>query len=205
MRRVVMLPFLAAFSLATHAAPEKEGPPVDASPEHIAELIAKLEGGGMANQVRASGAYKELMKIGRSAIPQLVRAAEGDKPWVRLWAAAALAATGDKRAVEPVLAVMDDPLTQARMIAVWHGAGLHHLDSRIAPAVVRRLNDNSADVRKWAARALTERIKFRGAVDAVEKMMHDGSPSGRAPLISWSMTSRTPPPPAAPAGKRSRR
>ena len=204
MRKVAVV-LLLTLDLVASAAPEKKvpapkAPPVDKSPEHIAELIAKLEGGSMSERVRALKAYKELLRIGRPAIPQLVKAAQGDKPWVRVWAGAALAASGDRRAVGPLLKLMEDPFAEARMIATWHGSGLHHLDRRIAPTVVRRLGDPNDGVRQWAEKALRQRIKFRGAMRELEKMTHSDSPNGRT-LAFKLLMSRRKQDPAAVIGK----
>ena len=188
--RTLTVVLVAALSVAVAAAPRKKPPPPDRSPEHIAELIAKLEGGSMGERVRASKAYKELTRIGRAAVPQLVAAANGDKPWVRVWAAAALASTRDPRAVEPLLKVLEDPLAEARMIATWHGAGLHNLDKRIAPAIVRRLADSAASVRQWAEKAIRERIKFRGILDDLQKMTSSDSAFGRTSAFKLLMGHR---------------
>ena len=174
----------------TEAAPKKKRPPPDKSPEHIAELIGKLEGEGMPERVRAKGAYDELLRIGRPAVPQLVEATRSEKPYVRVWSAAALASTRDPRAVEPVLRLLEDPFVEVRLIVAWHGAGLHQLDKRIAPAIVRRLGDSNHDVRQWAQRALKERIKFRGAMPELEKMTRGDSAVGRALAFKILMARR---------------
>ena len=153
--------------------------PVDASPEHIAELIAKLEGADMAQRVRAMAAYKELVRIGKPAVPQLVEASQSPKPYVRVWSAAALGASGDRRAVQPMLRLFNDPVADVRKITVWHGAGLHKFDEGIAPAVVERLGDTSIEVRQWATRAINERIGLAKATPHLEAMTHSDSPNGR--------------------------
>lgn len=142
--------------------------PPDTSAEHIAQLISRLDGGSMSERVRAKGAYEELLAIGKPAIPQLVEAASDKRPWVRVWTGAALAQSRDARAVEPILALLKDPFVETRMIASWHAAAMADLDARIAPAIARNLRDSSADVRKWADRAIRERLKYARCAEEIE-------------------------------------
>lgn len=174
------------FGLAGAAPPKKAEAPLDTSPEHIAELIGKLN----RQSVGASNAYKELVRIGPAALPQLVEAVESKKPWVRVWAGAALGASRDPRAVDPMLKLLQDPFFQARKIAAWHAAGLHRLDKRIAPAIVQRLTDSDEGVRGWAERALIKCIKFRGAVGELTKMTHGDSAMGRTAAFKLLMRHR---------------
>lgn len=189
--------FILALSIPAMALAATDAGPVDSSPAHVAELIQKLDGEGMSQQVAAKGAYEELMRIGRPAIPQLLEAAQDKSPWVRLWSGAALAATHDAQAVEPLLRLMEDPFPTARAIAVWHGAGLHDLDPRIAPRVVQRLADSAGEVRKWAERALRERVKLRGVTGDLEALLASDSPSGRMLAFKLLMSVREQEPLAA--------
>ena len=199
MNRLALTIFLAlGLAVEARAAPPKTPP--DTSPERIAELIEKLQGGSMSERVRAKGAYEQLLRIGPAAVPQLVAAVRSRKPWVRVWAGAALAATRDPRAIEPMLELLEDPFLDARKIATWHAAGLHRLDDRIAPAIVRRLADDDATVRNWAQRALRERIKFRGIVPELKKMTHSDSAPGRTLAFKLLMTHQKQDPKAAIAG-----
>lgn len=168
------------------AGESKPGP--DASPEHISELISRLDGGSMSERVRAKGAYEELVAIGKPAIPQLVAAATDKRPWVRVWAGAALAQSRDARAVEPLLALLKDSLPEARTIATWHAAGLAELDPRIAPAVAQNLRDPNPDVRKWADRAIRERLKYPRCAQEIDLSLRCDLPPARAlafKLLLW--------------------
>ena len=180
---------LSALALAVAATAGTNDPPVDTSRERIAGLIEQLDGGSMGERVRAKNAYEQLQQIGPAAVPQLLEATGSESRWIRLWAMAALASTRDACAVEPALRLMEDPFFEVRKIATWHGAGLHELDGRIAPAVARRLADADWGVREWAQKALRERVKFRGAEAELEKMTHGDSATGRALafklLVRW--------------------
>jgi HEAT repeat protein len=123
-------------------------------------LIAKLDGAGMSERVRAKRAYEELVAIGKPALPQLLVAVRDERPWVRVWAGAALAQSRDPRAVEPSLALLQDPFYEVRKIAAWHSAGLAEFDARVAPAIAALLRDPHPDVRTWGDRTVRERLKY---------------------------------------------
>jgi HEAT repeats len=187
-RRFLLSLLAALFLIPTIALAQDKK--VDASPEHIAELIAQLEGGTMGDRMRAKAAHKELMKIGKPAVPQLVVAAQGKKPWVRVWAGAALGASRDPRAVEPMLKLLEDKFHMVRQISTWHGAGLNKMDARIAPAIVARMGDPNPDVRKWAEKAIRERIKVGTVTGALEELTLHKMPEARTVAYKLLMLHR---------------
>ena len=167
--------------------PRKELPPVDPSPENIARLIKTLDGAGMASQVRAKGAYQELQRIGRPAVPQLIEAMRHKSPWVRLWSAAAVASTRDPRGAGPMIKLLRDPFPAARTIATWHIHVYARQDPRIPVAVARQLEDPSPDVQKWAEKTLRQ-IKFRGAKEELRKLLHSDLPMARTLAFKLLLT-----------------
>jgi len=173
---------------AGEAAPAREGrgaqatadeKPLDTSPEHIAELVKRLDGEGMALQVKARAAFDELARIGPPAADALMGALTSKSPTARLWAAAALAGMKEARAVEPMLKLLEDPNPRVRKVVTWHVSGFAALDARIGPAVARRLGDADYSVRDWAQKALAKRIPFESVKAQVEAMVRDDNAMAR--------------------------
>jgi len=164
MTKLADFSFLICFAVASRcpAAPASEppasGPPPAerAAPGRIAELISRLGGEDMARRVRAQQACDELIAIGRPAVPALIEALESPDTYTRVWAAAALGAVGDSRAVEPMLKLFSDREEVVRRIAAWHARKWLD-DPRVEKATTQALADPSPEVRVWAVRALSER------------------------------------------------
>jgi len=163
-------------ALFEEAAPAAESGPGDEA--EVRGLIRQLDGGGMDKQVRARNAMKKLVRIGKSAVPQLVEATSHKSLWVRLWSIAALCGIGDQRAIEPAIRLMSDHNTLVRMIATWHGSRFARRDKRVAAAIGKNVRDPEHDVRRWARRAIVDR-KLKGLDAVVEAALDDPDPGIR--------------------------
>ena len=130
-------------------------PPPDPQ-ARIQELIAQLDGSTVGKGRQARHAMKELVKIGKPAVPALIQATKHKSEWVRSWAAGALGNIHDPRAVPALLPLLEDPSFRVRAVAVWHAGGFAKSDPRVAPAVARRITDPDPMVRGWVVRAISE-------------------------------------------------
>jgi len=144
----------------------------------VRDLIAQFDGAGMENQVRARNAMRRIIAIGQPAVPQLLEATRHRSPWVRLWSVAALCEIGDRRAIEPSLALMDDPNPLVRQIAIWHGSRFYDQDARVPETVLRHMQDESREVRYWARRAIVDR-KMPGLLPRLEAMLASSASDAR--------------------------
>ena len=152
--------------------------PVNSSPEHIAELIKKLDGPSMKERMGAMKAYAELKRIGQPALPQLRTALKHSSPWVRLWSLAAVADAGDVTCVGPALKMARDPLIELRKVATHRLGRFYQRDKRIPPALVQQLADPDEGVREKAEGALAKG-HLKGAGPALQKMLRSDSRLGR--------------------------
>lgn len=92
-------------------------------------------------------------------------------PWARYDAAGALGNIKDIRAVEPLLAALNDPAAQVRRTVA---SALSHLgDLRAVEPLIKQLRDPDPDARYWAVLALAT-LKDRRALPELERMSkHD--------------------------------
>lgn len=131
-----------------------EVPTVD--PGQVGRLIQRLNvGWDLDAQVDAKEAYDELRKLGRAAVPACLRAMEEGNASARMWCAAAVAATKDPRAIEPMLKLLRDEHHKVRMIASYH-LRVFLEDARVAPALGAQLADPVQAVREQAMKVLRE-------------------------------------------------
>lgn len=124
----------------------------------------------MAEQVRAREAYKELLKRGPAIVPACVRATEEGNGSARMWAAAALAQTGDPRGLKPLLKLLTDGEQKVRMIASYHIHVYMRKNPEVAPALGAQLADPDPDVREQAMKVL-RKSKPPGALPSIKKAL----------------------------------
>ncbi len=96
-------------------------------------------------------AYKRLIEIGEPAVPKLLKLLNSDDPDMREYAAAILGSIGDKRAVKPLIAMLQGH-RRRRYIAAW-ALGMMRAKQAIGPLVDALSVKNDA-IRKEATRAL---------------------------------------------------
>jgi hypothetical protein len=106
--------------------------------ETAKQLIATLKGGDAAAHSKAADA---LAYIGAPAVEPLIAALD-DKDWhIRMPVIYALGMTGDARAVEPLIAVFNEPFDDKH--DVWHAVGdaLQHLyrSGKLDPAAKQKI------------------------------------------------------------------
>ena len=145
----------------------------------IDKLIADLNApGDMKSQTKAMNASKALGKMGRAAVPKLIGCLESENPRTRYWTLNALAAIGDRRAIDPMIACLKDKNGMVRTVATYR-LGRWIRVPKVGQALIGQMKDPSKDVRKWAIRVITER-KYQAAVPALREMLKSEDPALRA-------------------------
>ena len=146
-------------------------PKATVSKGEIARMIERMGGGTMSDRVRASNIQKQLARIGKPAVPQLLEAARNHKdPWVRIWAMGALGRMREPKAIDCMIANASHPHATVRHVATGQLVRFATRDKRITPVLAERMGDSSPDVRKWASRGLLRNNKPGPAVvETLEK------------------------------------
>jgi HEAT repeat protein len=111
----------------------------------------------------------------RSAVPVLVKALEDKSPEVRVAAALSLSACGDRRAVAPLMKLLNDP---------------HRVVARAATSALSHLTGNPRGGIDWAAMeaALIEKVSGIDQQDAhmaIEALGHVGSDAGKKAIRDY--------------------
>ncbi len=136
--------------------------------------------------VHARKAAAEALRPYRSprTLLTFVTALHDESPKIRTTAILALADLGDRRAIPPLIAVLQgDPHAEVRMLAA---VALGHLDDPLAlSGLLAGLNDPEPIVREKSAHALGT-INDARAVDALMLVLRDPHPSVRAMAI-WAL------------------
>jgi len=153
-----------------------------AGSERVGHLIRRLNvSWDMDAQVDAKEAYDELRKLGRAAVPACLRAMAEGNPSARMWSAAAVAATRDPRAIEPMLKLLRDEHYKVRMIVSYHIRAFLE-DARVAPALGSQLADPVEAVRGQAMKVLRE-AKPPAALPSVRKALLADDLAARADAL----------------------
>jgi len=161
--------------------------------DEVSRLIAQLPGGGMKERLAARNAVRRLVRIGRPAVPALIEATRHRDPWARSWAGQALGQIGDPRAAPALKALLRDPNTLVRCVATYYLGRFARDDPALATAIADQMKDESADVRRWAHRSLTER-KLTAALGRLETLQNDPRPETRrqARVTACALRGRSP-------------
>jgi hypothetical protein len=125
------------------------GPVPAPLPADVAGLVASMARDDFAGQA----ACEQLVKMGKTAVPDLLPALQHQTPRVRYWSAAALCRIADDRAWQPlVTALRDDPSPVVRSTILWH---LQHFSkNEVYGLAAERLADPDPLVRGWALKTL---------------------------------------------------
>ena len=118
-------------------------------PRAVAALINVLTGPDYPLSVEAQ---KALLKIGSPAVLQVIPVLNHEKTLVRTAVADLLGELGDKRAIEPLLAALDDRSIRASVTKALAKLA----DKRTEKSLRALLNDREYSVRIWAAVALVK-------------------------------------------------
>lgn len=150
---------------------------IGAAPPQERESGADSQGGASAlieqmarDDFAGQDASMKLAAIGAPAVPELIEATRHDVPRVRYWSIAALSSIGDDRAVPAIKECLSDPDPTVRAVATWHLSRWFDRED-VQEAVVSMLGDESAFVRGWAFRLVTER-QHGGALDRVTELLN---------------------------------
>ncbi len=146
-------------------------------PEDLAPLIDSLDAEAPSDRAYAASQLRRLGPVAEPAVPCLVERLS-DRDWqVRREAAEALGAAGDRQAVEPLLAVLNDRDGEwAVRTAAARSLGVLG-DSKAVESLAAVLNDMNAHVR-YAAVVALGRIgtdATRGPLESAARMDSDGA------------------------------
>ena len=137
------------------------------SRSRIAELIRSMERSDLAGQK----ACRELIALGKPAVESLLQALKSPVPRVRYWSVAALGRIGEKRAIEPLVQLLQaDPDPLVRSTVVWYLQFFQ--DDRVWPIVVGALRDRNRMVRGWAIRSLEENHRPEAEAELRKLLQH---------------------------------
>lgn len=160
--------------------PEQEPAPpqkVDGNPENIARLVALLAKDDWAGR----DASRQLGKIGKPAVPELLKAIRHTAPRSRYWAISALSSIGDERALPAIKKCLQDKDGIVRAVATWHlGRWFDREDVRTATLAM--LADRDEFVRGWALRLLVEK-RHKKAAPQVLAMLKDKNENVRYDVL----------------------
>jgi len=142
------------------------------SGERIDNLVRRLSvSWDMDAQVAASEAYEELLKLGKQTVPACLKVIEGGNASARMWAGAALAQTGDPRAVDPLLKLLADKEERVRRVTTWHIHRFMGKDPRVVVAMGEQMADPSLEVRQQAAKVLNKHKRPPAALPEIRKAL----------------------------------
>jgi len=128
----------------------------------------------MKDSVRAREIRDQLIKIGRSAVPQLLEAAEKHKdPWVRICAIGTLGSLREPAAIDVMITATHDPFDMLRLVATGNLTRFVRRDPKIVAALLERMSDPFAQVRQQAAQGLLRCGPSPEVVDALKKNLQN--------------------------------
>ncbi len=134
-----------------------------------------------ADAVTGKNAHAQALKLGAPAVQPLIDAlADKDlTPPGRMWLVATLIALGDKRAVDPLIAQLDNP--DAAQVIAYHGPKLK--SPKLTAAIEKTAaKSNDPKLVAWAARGLGNAGKPLSA-SMLETMVKQSDPEGRAEAV----------------------
>lgn len=136
--------------------------------QQIDSLIAQLDTQG---DITAENVIGELVAIGKTAVPALMRAAKDIRaPRIRKWALQALGSIGDKRAAPLLLeALLDDRMT-VKLHSIKGLSKMRYKNGAIP--ISKLLKDKSGGIRVNALYALVE-IGDRSVLPKIRKCLSD--------------------------------
>jgi HEAT repeat protein len=147
----------------------------------ITALVAQLSGNDMRGQVVARNASRELVKIGKPAVPALLEAAKSQNPNVRWWALGTLASIGDPAAIETFLACLKDSDTRVRCMAVYQSRRFIS-DERIRSALLGMPLQADTETRRALLLSFIE-SNFTPAIPVLKEGLKSADPQARADFL----------------------
>lgn len=139
----------------------------------LVDLLA-VDANGVNDQV-----YAIVTELGASAVPLLLKEVTSTNNSQREYAIAALGSLKAKEAIAPISQVLGDKSLGRRYVAAWSLGEIG--EPAGIPALLSALNDDEAEVRKYATRAL---IKLNlGAVEPLIAYLPTAPPQGGAGAI----------------------
>ncbi len=142
-----------------------------------------------------NAAVGALQKIGKPAIPRLLKDAKSANPVVRRYAIACMATIGGSETVEPILTAIRDPDSKVREQAVLGSAKFRGSDAiRAIPLLLERLKDDKeqAKVAQSAVTALTDIATLAVTPSASENPQPQVAQAVMQPLIAFFGDTRQP-------------
>lgn len=114
-------------------------------------------------------------------VPFLIKASKSEIPEVRRVVARVFRDTCDVRAIDTIVTLLEDESSEVREEAAESISRIAESDpsypqlTKAVPLLIKALEDESVDIRYWAAGALGH-LKDKRAIDALRKLLEDGYP-----------------------------
>ncbi len=116
-----------------------------------------------------------IVSLGTEAVDPLIKELDSNDVEIQESAAALLGIIADKRAVDPLIKALQGGIKR-KYIAAWSLSKIH--DARVIPYLIKSLEDENTEVRRYSIRAL---ISFgKQAVDPLIEVIKHPNPNVRA-------------------------
>jgi len=154
-----------------------QGAPADDAADRISALIEQM-GRSPMDGMRA---HDKLVRIGKPAVPALIKAAGDRTALRRMWAISALCTIGDTRAARVALDHFADPDATTRHVAIYHSRRFVRRDEGVASALVALVGSKDPGRAQWAIEGLG-RARYEPALKAIRGAA--ANPNGK---VRWRM------------------